>query len=97
MQNPTTAAGAASLAEAGASTAVESRWRTEDWIAVVLGFLSSRRAGGFQWKVADLRNVVPTFRWTTDEQIASLTPAGTRRSTRSSRTPTPSGSRMSWR
>ena len=28
----------------------------------------------FQWKVADLRNVVPSFRWTTDSQIASLTP-----------------------
>ena len=28
----------------------------------------------FQWKVADLRNVVPTLRWTTDEQIALLTP-----------------------
>ncbi len=28
----------------------------------------------FQWKVFDLRNVVPTFRWTTDSQIASLTP-----------------------
>ena len=28
----------------------------------------------FQWKLADLRDVVPTFRWTTDSQIASLTP-----------------------
>ena len=28
----------------------------------------------FQWKVADLRNVVPTFRWTTNEQIELLTP-----------------------
>ena len=28
----------------------------------------------FQWKVADLRNIVPTFRWTTDAQIASMTP-----------------------
>ena len=28
----------------------------------------------FQWKVTDLRNVVPTFRWTTNEQIELLTP-----------------------
>ena len=28
----------------------------------------------FQWKVADLRNVVPTLRWTTNEQIELLTP-----------------------
>ena len=51
------------------------RWRTEDWIAVVLGFLVITAVLlTFQWKVADLRNVVPTFRWTTDAQIASLTP-----------------------
>ena len=28
----------------------------------------------FQWKLFDLRNVVPTFRWTTESQIASQTP-----------------------
>ena len=57
-----------------ASTATR-RWRTEDWIAVVLGFLVITTVlAVFQWKVADLRNVVPTFRWTTDSQIASLTP-----------------------
>ena len=50
-------------------------WRTEDWSAVVLGFLVITAVLlTFQWKVADLRNVVPTFRWTTDAQIASLTP-----------------------
>ena len=50
-------------------------WRTEDWIAVVLGFLVITAVLlTFQWKVADLRNVVPTFRWTTDAQIASLRP-----------------------
>ena len=50
-------------------------WRTEDWIAVVLGFLVITAVLlTVQWKVADLRNVVPTFRWTTDAQIASLTP-----------------------
>ena len=42
---------------------------------MVLGFLVITAVLlTFQWKVADLRNVVPTFRWTTDEQIALLTP-----------------------
>src|SRR5215470_8452251 len=51
------------------------RWRTEDWIAVVLGFLVITTVlVVFQWKVADLRNVVPNFRWTTDSQITSQTP-----------------------
>ncbi len=50
-------------------------WRTEDWIAVVLGFLVITTVLVlFQWKVFDLRNVVPNFRWTTDSQIASQTP-----------------------
>jgi uncharacterized membrane protein YadS len=50
-------------------------WRTEDWIAVVLGFLVITAVLlVFQWKVADLRNIVPTFRWTTDAQIASMAP-----------------------
>ncbi|HKS64027.1 MAG TPA: putative sulfate exporter family transporter, partial [Xanthobacteraceae bacterium] len=50
-------------------------WRTEDWIAVVLGFLVVTAVLlTFQWKVADLRGVVPTLRWTTDEQVALLTP-----------------------
>jgi hypothetical protein len=57
------------------SSTAAKRWRTEDWIAVVLGFLVITTVlAVFQWKVADLRNVVPTFRWTTDSQIASLTP-----------------------
>ena len=51
------------------------RWLTEDWMAVLLGFLVIAAVlMMFQWKVADLRNVVPTFRWTTDSQIASMTP-----------------------
>src|SRR5688572_23436655 len=50
-------------------------WRSEDWIAVVLGFLVITAVLlTFQWKVADLRNLVPTFRWTTNEQIELLTP-----------------------
>jgi hypothetical protein len=54
------------------------RWRTEDWVAVVLGFLVITAVLlAVQWKVFDLRNVVPTFRWTTDGQIASQTPGWT--------------------
>jgi len=53
-------------------------WRTEDWIAVVLGFLVITTVlVAFQWKVFDLRNVVPTFRWTTDSQLTSLIPGWT--------------------
>ena len=51
------------------------RWRTEDWIAVVLGFIVIvTTLAVFQLKVADLRSVVPNLRWTTDSQLASLTP-----------------------
>jgi uncharacterized integral membrane protein (TIGR00698 family) len=59
-----------------AATAPAARtWRTEDWIAVVLGFLVITSVlAAFQWKVFDLRNLVPSFRWTTDSQIASMTP-----------------------
>src|SRR3954468_1554035 len=60
---------------APASSSASRTWRTEDWIAVVLGFLVITAVLlTFQWKVADLRNVVPTFRWTTNEQIELLTP-----------------------
>jgi uncharacterized integral membrane protein (TIGR00698 family) len=53
---------------------VTRRWRTEDWMAVVLGFLVIATVVTlFQWKVFDLRNLVPTFRWTTDSQIAAMT------------------------
>jgi uncharacterized integral membrane protein (TIGR00698 family) len=64
-----------STVPAGSITAPITRtWRTEDWIAVVLGFLVIVSVLVlFQWKVFDLRNVVPTFRWTTDSQITSLT------------------------
>lgn len=63
---------------ANAATPASRAWRTEDWIAVVLGFLVITTVlVAFQWKVFDLRNVVPTFRWTTDSQITSLTPGWT--------------------
>jgi hypothetical protein len=59
-----------------ASSSASRTWRTEDWIAVVLGFLVITTVLlAFQWKVTDLRNVVPTFRWTTNEQIELLTPS----------------------
>lgn len=51
-------------------------WRTEDWMAVYLGaFIMAVVIALFSWKVIDLRNIVPTYRWTTDEQIASRAPA----------------------
>src|SRR5438128_12569762 len=54
------------------------RWRSEDWMAVVLGFLVIATVLlAFQWKLIDLRNVIPNLRWTTDSQIASMTPAWT--------------------
>jgi uncharacterized integral membrane protein (TIGR00698 family) len=48
---------------------------TEDWVAVLLGFLVIAAVlVAFQWKVVDLRNFVQSFRWTTDSQIAAMTP-----------------------
>jgi len=71
-----TAPAGASGGTAGNVTAPAAKpWRTEDWIAVVLGFLVIvALLVAFQWKLFDLRNLVPSFRWTTDSQIASLTP-----------------------
>jgi uncharacterized membrane protein YadS len=67
-----------SAREVSTATPAAPRWRTEDWIAVVLGFLVITAVlAVFQWKVADLRNVVPNFRWTTDSQIGSMTPGWT--------------------
>jgi uncharacterized integral membrane protein (TIGR00698 family) len=62
-------------APAGGKTVTTGTWRTEDWTAVVLGFLVIVAVlVTFEWKIADLRNVVPTLRWTTDSQIAAMTP-----------------------
>jgi uncharacterized integral membrane protein (TIGR00698 family) len=66
-----------SAAPAGQISAASAPKRrlTEDWMAVLLGFVVIATVlCVFQWKVADLRNVVPTFRWTTESQIASFTP-----------------------
>ena len=65
----------AGAAAPAASPSVTRYWRTEDWIAVVLGFVVITAVLlTFQWKIADLRSVVPSFRWTTNEQIELLTP-----------------------
>ena len=61
--------------ETKAATTEARGWRTEDWVAVLLGFLVIAAVLAlFQWKVTDLRNVVASYRWTTDGQISSLTP-----------------------
>jgi uncharacterized membrane protein YadS len=74
MQNPATVS-TAPLGDARASTGTTRRRPTEDWMAVVLGFVViAMVVTAFHWKVTDLRNFVPTFRWTTDAQIAALTP-----------------------
>jgi uncharacterized integral membrane protein (TIGR00698 family) len=74
MSNPATAS-TTSLGTVSAPAVASRRWRSEDWIAVVLGFLViTTILSVFHWKVLDLRNVVPSFRWTTDSQIASMTP-----------------------
>jgi uncharacterized integral membrane protein (TIGR00698 family) len=71
-----TITGAARLPNVSAPAVSASRWRTEDWMAVFLGFLVIASVLAlFQWKVFDLRNLVPTLRWTTDSQIVSMTPS----------------------
>jgi len=53
-------------------------WRTEDWTAVLLGFVVIAAVLlAFTWKTVDLRNVTASFRWTTDAQIAASTPGWT--------------------
>ncbi|MGH8621358.1 MAG: YeiH family protein [Burkholderiales bacterium] len=50
-------------------------WRTEDWMAVFLGFLIMVVVlVFFNTKAVDLSMARSTFRWTTSEQIASRTP-----------------------
>ncbi len=50
-------------------------WRTEDWMAVFLGFLIMVVVlVFFNTKAVDLRNAVSSFRWTTEGQIAARTP-----------------------
>jgi len=47
-------------------------WRTEDWVAVYLGFfIIAVILAAFSWKWFDLGTLRSTFRWTADAQIAS--------------------------
>ena len=51
------------------------KWRTEDWVAVYLGFLIIiLTLAAFSWKFVDLGNARSTFRWTTDGQVAARAP-----------------------
>jgi uncharacterized membrane protein YadS len=83
MPNPATVNAASQPASHSApvgrvTASVPSRWRTEDWMAVLLAFVVITAVlSVFQWKVADLSNIVPSFRWTTDSQIAAMTPGWT--------------------
>jgi uncharacterized membrane protein YadS len=48
-------------------------WRTEDWVAVYLGFfIIAVILAGLSW--FDLSNLRPTFRWTADSQVGSWAP-----------------------
>lgn len=68
----------ATPAEGDQSTAVRG-WRSEDWIAVIVGFfVITAVLAAFQWKVFDVRNLVQDFRWTTDWQIAQFSANWTR-------------------
>jgi uncharacterized membrane protein YadS len=50
-------------------------WRTEDWVAVYLGFLIiAVILAAFSWKWFDLGTLRSTFRWTADAQIAGSAP-----------------------
>ena len=50
-------------------------WRTEDWVAVYLGFLIIAVVlAAFSWKWFDLGVTRSTFRWTADGQIAGQAP-----------------------
>ena len=51
------------------------KWRTEDWVAVYLGFfIIVVILAAFSNKWFDLGSLRSTFRWTTDAQIASRAP-----------------------
>jgi len=53
-------------------------WRTEDWVAVYIGFLIiAVILAAFSWKLFDFGNLRSTFRWTTDAQVASRAPGWT--------------------
>jgi len=50
-------------------------WRTEDWVAVYVGFfVIAAILAAFSWKWFDLGVARSTFRWTADSQIAASSP-----------------------
>src|SRR6186713_2379751 len=65
----------AAVSAAKSAAPVVASWRTEDWVATILGFgVIAVILALFAFKAADLRNAVSSFRWTTDAQIASSVP-----------------------
>lgn len=51
------------------------KWRTEDWVAVYLGFLIILLTlAAFSGKLVDLKAVGSSFRWTSDAQLAARAP-----------------------
>jgi len=51
------------------------KWRSEDWVAVYLGFfVIAVILAAFSWKWFELGNLRSTFRWTTDAQITARAP-----------------------
>ena len=51
------------------------KWRTEDWVAVYLGFLIIiLTLAAFSGKFVDLKASGSSFRWTTDAQLAARAP-----------------------
>ncbi|MEX0591831.1 MAG: putative sulfate exporter family transporter [Xanthobacteraceae bacterium] len=74
MSNQTTAHPAAIDRETAIASVPRGRL-TEDWVAVLLGFLVIAAVlAAFQWKIADVRSLISSFRWTTDSQIVSMAP-----------------------
>jgi len=50
-------------------------WRTEDWMAVILGFVVIVLViGFFNTKTVDLRQLVSSYRWTTEGQLQARVP-----------------------
>src|SRR3972149_7723083 len=65
-------------AETKGGSMAAKNWRTEDWVAVYLGFfIIAVILAAFNWKLFDLGNLRSTFRWTTDAQIAARAPGWT--------------------
>jgi hypothetical protein len=54
--------------------AAKAGWRTEDWVAVYLGFfIIAAILAAFSWKLFDLGSLRASFRWAADTQIAAST------------------------